>query len=228
MGDLTEQLPKPMIKVGNRPVLQHIVEGLRQAGFSDLLVVVGYKKEIIQNHFGDGAAFGLQMSYIEQVVQDGTGRVVGLAREFCGDDAFLLSYGDILVAPDTYQDLLDLDDAEMIMTVRFAEDVSKGGAVCIDHQGFVLDLKEKPSPSETNPRWYNAGIYSFRRSIFSFVDRLEKSPRGEYELTDAIRAMITEGYRVKALEIEGPWADVRDPAIVAELNYRAFLENGRP
>jgi dTDP-glucose pyrophosphorylase len=222
MGDLTDQLPKPMVKVGARPVLDYIVEGLRGAGISDLLIVVGYRREVIQDYFQDGAAFGLQIQYVEQIIQDGTGKVVELAREFCRNEPFLLSYGDILVSPETYLKLLDLEGVEMTMTVRYAEDVSKGGAVILNEKSEVVDLREKPKPTELKTNWYNAGIYVFRASIFPFVARLEKSPRGEYELTDAIRAMLVAGYRVRAIEIKGSWADVRDPEVLAELN-RAVL-----
>jgi len=66
--------------------------------------------------------------------------------------------------------------------------------------------------------WYNAGIYSFRSSIFPYIARLEKSPRGEYELTDAIRALALAGKKIRAVEIAGRWADVRDPEVLAELH----------
>ncbi len=222
MGELTAQLPKPMVKVAGRPVLEYMVEGLRGAGVTDLLIVVGYRREVIRDHFQDGSAFGLRIQYAEQVVQDGTGKVVELARDFCQNDPFFLCYGDILVSPEAYLNLVELEEAEMILTVRYTEDLSKGGAVVLNRKAEVVDLREKPNPGEIKTNWYNAGIYVFRSSIFSFVTRLRKSARGEYELTDAIRAMLLEGHRIKAVEIKGAWADVRDPEVLAELN-RAVL-----
>ena len=70
----------------------------------------------------------------------------------------------------------------------------------------------------TAPPWYNAGLYAFRPSIFEFIAKLKPSPRGEYELTDAIRDLAQSGKKVKALELSGEWADVRDPEILAKLN----------
>jgi UDP-N-acetylglucosamine diphosphorylase / glucose-1-phosphate thymidylyltransferase / UDP-N-acetylgalactosamine diphosphorylase / glucosamine-1-phosphate N-acetyltransferase / galactosamine-1-phosphate N-acetyltransferase len=67
------------------------------------------------------------------------------------------------------------------------------------------------------PVWYNAGIYLFQPLVFEFTRRLEKSPRGEYELTDAIIAMVNAGHRIAGLAIEGRWVDVRDPAVLAQL-----------
>jgi dTDP-glucose pyrophosphorylase len=218
MRELTESVPKPMVYVRGKPILQTIVEGLVRSGIDQLLIVVGYRKQIVQDHFKDGAAFGLQIRYVEQVVQDGTGRVVALAQPFCGEDPFLLSYGDILVEASCYPRLCDLQDAEMSIAVKQSTDVSKGGAVYLNERFELTDLREKPRPGEATTPWYNAGIYVFRRSIFDYVARLEKSPRGEYELTDAIRAMSLDGHRVQAIEITGEWVDVRDPEVLAELN----------
>lgn len=218
MRDLTVDVPKPMVHVRGKPVLLYIVEGFLAAGIDRVLIVVGYRKEAIKDHFRDGSALGLRISYVEQVVQDGTGRVLELAEEFCGADPFLLSYGDILVDPSCYRDLVCLAGAEMGLTVRYASDVSKGGAVYLNEAFEVVDLREKQSPAESRTHWYNAGIYLFRASIFPFVRKLQRSDRGEYELTDAVRAMVQAGHKIKALEIKGDWADVRDPQVLAELN----------
>jgi len=82
----------------------------------------------------------------------------------------------------------------------------------------VLDVREKPKPGEPTSPWYNAGFYAFRPSIFDFTAKLKPSPRGEYELTDAICDLAHFGKKVKALELTGEWADVRDPDILARLN----------
>ena len=110
------------------------------------------------------------------------------------------------------------DNFEAIITVTRGEDVSKGGAVFVNEQMELVDLREKPKPSEPTSPWYNAGLYAFRPSIFKFIERLKPSPRGEYELTDAVRDLARAGKMVKVLELTGEWADVRDPEILAKLN----------
>jgi dTDP-glucose pyrophosphorylase len=220
MRELTDEVPKPMVPVGGRPVLECIVTGLASAGIEQILLVVGYRKGVIINHFGDGSRFGVRIEYVEQVTQDGTGRVVALARPFTGSTPFLLSYGDILVNPSFYPQLLEPGDAEMLLSVRRLADVSKGGAVYLNSAMEVTDLKEKPKPGEVATPWYNAGIYTFRESIFGYVAQLQRSPRGEYELTDAIRAMAHAGMKLRAVEITGDWVDVRDPEVLAEINRR--------
>jgi dTDP-glucose pyrophosphorylase len=219
MRELTADLPKPMIEVRGKPVLQHIVEGLRDAGVRRFLIIVGYRADAVQNFFGDGARYKIDIQYATQVAQDGTGRVVDLARDFVGDSTFVLAYGDILVAPENYRRIVDLaDDVEGLISVTRGEDVSKGGAVFLNEKMELVDLREKSKPGEATSPWYNAGLYAFRPSIFDFTTKLKPSPRGEYELTDAIRELAQSGKKVKALELTGEWADVRDPDILARLN----------
>src|SRR6266550_6301781 len=95
MRELTAELPKPMIEVRGKPVLQYIVEGLRNAGIGDLLLVVGYRADAVREFFGDGSRYNVTIQYATQTVQDGTGRVVGLARDFVRNRPFILAYGDI-------------------------------------------------------------------------------------------------------------------------------------
>jgi dTDP-glucose pyrophosphorylase len=219
MRDLTAALPKPMLEVHGKPVLQHIVEGLRDTGLTNLLIVVGWRADVVKTFFDDGSKLGVQIHYETQTVQDGTGRVVALARDFVGDDPFVLSYGDILVAPENYQRLCAaFADADAVLTVKRSDDVSQGGAVFVNDKFELTDLREKPKPGEPTSPWYNAGIYAFRPSIFDYIANLRPSPRGEYELTDAVRDLARAGKKVQALEIAGDWADVRDPEILARLN----------
>src|ERR1051325_5644272 len=208
-----------MIEVRGKPVLQRIVEGLREAGVRDCLIVVGYRGDAVRDFFADGSRYNVAVQYETQTVQDGTGRVVELGRKFVENQPFILAYGDILVDPLNYKRLVDLpDDLDGLVTVTSGEDVSKGGAVFLDHDMYLVDLREKPNPDESTSRWYNAGLYSFRASIFDFTAKLKPSPRGEYELTDAIRQLAQSGKKVKATELTGEWADVRDPETLARLN----------
>jgi dTDP-glucose pyrophosphorylase len=219
MRELTNDLPKPMIQVRGKPILLHIVEGLRDAGIDRFLIIVGYRADVVRDFFGHGQSLATHVDYATQVVQDGTGRVVDLARDFAAADPFVLSYGDILVNPANYKRLTSPEPHhEALVSVKRNEDVSKGGAVFVNDRFELTDLREKPKPGEPTSPWYNAGIYTFRPSIFDFTARIERSPRGEYELTDAIRSLAQSGKTVQALELEGDWADVRDPEVLAQLN----------
>ncbi len=232
MKDLTQEMPKPMLRVQGRPILEHILSGLIEAGIRDLCVITGWHAEVIEAYFGDGSRFGVRMTYARQVVQDGTGKAPEYAKDFVGADDFLLTYGDILVKPETYQQMLrrwETGRFSGLLTVTEGEDVTKGGLNFFNDRFELTRLVEKPSPAEVEslratgwlkpgqPAWYNAGIYIFRSSLFEYTARLQKSPRGEYELTDAISALVADMKTVAGLKIEGRWVDVRDPEVLGGL-----------
>jgi bifunctional UDP-N-acetylglucosamine pyrophosphorylase/glucosamine-1-phosphate N-acetyltransferase len=155
-----------------------------------------------------------------------------LAKDFVGSDDFLLTYGDILVRPETYPSLIrrfQEGDFDGVISVIGSQDVTKGAINFFDDAFCLRRLVEKPTavqleelrregwlrPGQT--AWYNAGIYIFRPLIFEFTARLQKSVRGEYELTDAVNALAAAGHRMAGMEIEGPWVDVRDPEELARV-----------
>jgi dTDP-glucose pyrophosphorylase len=232
MKDLTQEVPKPMLRVQGRPILEHILEGLLAAGIREVCIITGWRADVIEGHFGDGSRFGARISYARQVVQDGTGKAPEYAKDFVGSSDFLLTYGDILVKPETYQRMIARWQEGTfggLLTVTEGQDVTQGGLNFFDDRFCLTRLVEKPSPTQLEelcaagwlkagePVWYNAGIYLFRPGLFEFTARLQKSPRGEYELTDAITALVAAGQTVAGLKIEGRWVDVRDPEVLASL-----------
>src|SRR6266545_2020954 len=97
MRELTNELPKPMLKVQGRPILEHIVAGIVSAGVREIFIVTGFRADVIESHFGDGAKWNVRIAYGRQVVQDGTGKAPEVAKEFVASSPFILTYGDILV-----------------------------------------------------------------------------------------------------------------------------------
>ena len=174
MRDLTNELPKPMIEVRGKPILathHRRAARRRRDAVSHSSSVIAPKS--LGKLSRDGARFGVSINYATQVVQDGTGKVVELARDFAGIDPFVLSYGDIIVDPANYPRLTTLEeDTAAIISVKRNEDVSQGGAVFVNERFELIDLREKPQPGEPTSPWYNAGIYAFRPSIFDFTARL--------------------------------------------------------
>jgi len=232
MRELTNELPKPMLRVNGIPILEHILQGLVNNGIQEVFIVTGFRAEVIESHFGNGRKWGARIAYGRQVVQDGTGKAPELAKEFVRDEPFLLTYGDILVKPETYGQMIKrFGEATFsgLVTVTGSEDVTKGGLNFFDHQFCLTRVVEKPSDREIDDlrshgflkpgqvAWYNAGIYIFRPVLFEFTAVLQKSPRGEYELTDAINALVKSGHRIAGMAIEGRWVDVRDPDVLASL-----------
>jgi dTDP-glucose pyrophosphorylase len=232
MKELTNEVPKPMLEVQGKPIIEHIVDGLIRADIRQFCIITGWRADVIENFFGDGSRWGVNFQYARQRVQNGTGKAPELARDFVGTAPFLLTYGDILVKPETYQRMtcrFQEGSFSALVTVTRGEDVTKGGICLLDEQFDLKRLVEKPSRAQLEqlrleglvkpgaPAWYNAGIYVFRPCLFDFTAQLQLSPRGEYELTDAISAMLAAGHRIAGLEIHDRWVDVRDPEVLAAL-----------
>jgi UDP-N-acetylglucosamine diphosphorylase / glucose-1-phosphate thymidylyltransferase / UDP-N-acetylgalactosamine diphosphorylase / glucosamine-1-phosphate N-acetyltransferase / galactosamine-1-phosphate N-acetyltransferase len=235
MQALTNELPKPMLKTQGKPILEHILTGLRSAGIHDIFIVTGYRHEVVEKYFGDGSNWNVRITYGQQTVQDGTGKAPEVARTHLGDSSFLLTYGDILVPPQNYCRMISRfneDTFSGLITVTQGEDVTKGALNFFDDKFRLLRVAEKPSAEQLDqfrrdgwlrpgqPMWYNAGIYVFKPSLFQFTSQLKKSARGEYELTDALTAMLDAGHNIVGLEIQGKWVDVRDPLTLAQLEQR--------
>jgi dTDP-glucose pyrophosphorylase len=216
MQGLTEDCPKPMLPIGGRPMLAHQIERMEQAGIREVLVIVGYKALMVRDYFTAHPPAKAGVQYVEQTKQDGTGSAALLARSFAAGEPFLMTYGDNLVEPQVYRDLLaKAEGAEMVLSVKHVDDPYQGGAVYTDGDR-VTKIIEKPPQGTSTTNWNNAGIYVFRPSIFEALDRVELSPRGEYELTDAVHAIVNSGKRVAWYEIKGFWRDIGRPEDLPE------------
>ena len=232
MRELTNEVPKPMLRVQGKPILEHILEGVRGAGIREFFIVTGFRAEAIEDYFRDGSRWDVRIAYGRQEVQDGTGKAAHLARDFVGTASFLLTYGDILVKPETYPRMVHRYNEgpfSGVITVTRGQDVTKGAVNFFDDEFCLTRLVEKPTSGQLAqlqaegllrpgaPVWYNAGIYIFRPSLFEFTAQLQPSPRGEYELTDAVAGLVAARHRLAGLEIQGRWVDVRDPEVLAAL-----------
>jgi dTDP-glucose pyrophosphorylase len=108
-----------------------------------------------------------------------------------------------------------------VIALKAGEDLTKGGAVVLNDDGLMTNIVEKGSSSQIPANaYYNAAIYLLPSRIFDYTAKLQKSPRDEYELTDALKAFVQAGGRLRGVILRGNWADVRDPSVLAELNSR--------
>lgn len=209
LGAVTDHTPKPLLEVGGRPIIMQILQGLKSAGIQDVFVVVGYLGDQVERELGDGSGIGLNIQYAPQESADGTAKAVGLARRFVGADRFFVGWADILVRPDNYARLLRAaDGTDAAMAVNEVADPTTGAAVYVDRGMRVTRLVEKPGAGTSTTRWNNAGLFVLPNQIWPFIDALLPSPRGEYELPQAIGAYIDSGASVRAVPVNGPWFDV--------------------
>jgi NDP-sugar pyrophosphorylase family protein len=221
LRQLTANRPKPMVKVGNSTALERIMGGIAQAGIREFVLVVGYRKEVIERYFGDGARFGVKIHYVHQQVQNGTGSAVHLTREVVGEEPFLLSFGDIIVPPDNYQAMTAAysSGADAVLALNWVADPYKGAAVYLDENDVVKEIVEKPPKGTAKTNWNNAGIFLFSPLIFQYTAALTPSVRGEYELPQAIGQMIADGRKVIGLKLQGYWGDIGTPEELEQMQH---------
>jgi len=216
--------PKPMIEVGSRPLLAYIVDSIRTAGIRRLAIVTGYLGYVIEEYFGDGHPFGIEIEYVRQEKIDGTGGAVRRVRERLGNEPFLLNFGDILIAPSNYQRIAyefgQSPDAS-VLAVNYVDDPYRGAAVYWEEANrTITQIVEKPPQGQSTTHWNQAGLFAFTPDIHSYIERLPLSPRGEYELTAAIHAMLADGQPVRALPIEGLWSEIGTPDDLKRINLQ--------
>ncbi|MDD5644836.1 MAG: nucleotidyltransferase family protein [bacterium] len=220
MKDLTRDCPKPMLEAHGSPILEYIILSLKNMGIKEILIITGYRAEVIEGYFKNGIRFGVNITYKHQLVQDGTGKAPELAMDFIGNSPFLLSYGDVLTTHDNYPMIADYFNetgCSALLSLKKVRDVSGGGAVALGPDGRVSGLIEKPKSGTAVSDLENAGIYIFKPEIFDYTSKLKKSVRGEYELTDAIIMMIESGLDVRGYELQGYWGDIGVPEALLEL-----------
>ncbi len=222
MGGLTAETPKPMLLVEGKPLLQHVLEALAVTGVDRFFVVTGYHGEMIQRHFAGWS--GIEFATQEPV--NGTGTAARLAREFVAGDAFHLGYGDILCHPSGYQRcaqvLLDNPETQAVLGVKDVDDPWRGAAVYVEN-GLITRIIEKPPVGTSTTRWNSAGLYAMQAAIFPYLDRIQLSPRNEYELTSIFDMMLADGKHLRIAAIEDEWRDVGAPADLEAMNHRHNL-----
>jgi dTDP-glucose pyrophosphorylase len=218
MGNMTDEIPKPMLPVRGRPILEYIVERLAAAGVKRFLIVVGYRHEVIENHF---AKWPLAIEFCLQQPVNGTGSAVRLAHTFAANEPFLLTWGDILCDTTEYTRCFEIfaenPAAAAIVAVKAVDDPWQGAAVYEDH-GRIQRIIEKPPKGTSTTHWNSAGFYVFRPIIFDYLARLKPSPRNEYELTSAVEAMLEDGLDLRISPVQGDWRDVGRPEDLAAVN----------
>lgn len=217
LGDLTRETPKPLLEVGGKPIIFRILEGLAEAAVRDVTVVTGHVAEQLEAALGDGSRWGVALRCVRQERLDGTARAATLARPFLRGRPFFVGWGDIVVEAVNYARVIEGSaETGAAIAVNEVDDPWAGAAVYVDDAMRVLRIVEKPPKGASTTRWNNAGLAVLPQAIWEQVDRLQPSPRGEYELPQAIAALVASGHPVVAVPIAGPWFDIGTPENLAE------------
>lgn len=227
MRPLTTTRPKTMLITGGKPLIQYNIESLRDAGIKDITLVVGYKREVIEEYFGDGNKFGVNINYAVQKGQLGTAHAIGSAEKFI-DESFIVLNGDIIVSYDLIRNLIEKyatrtsNQVKSVLTLIEVDDPSSYGIVSTMNDQ-IIEIVEKPAPGEEPSNLANAGIYLFSTEIFEAIRETKLSERGEYEITDSLAIELDKGYEILGLISREPWMDVGRPWELLKCNAD-FLE----
>ncbi|GHF10173.1 glucose-1-phosphate thymidylyltransferase [Streptomyces griseoluteus] len=223
----SHSMPKQLIPIANKPVLEHVLRNVRDLGVTEIGVIVGDRAEQIQAVIGDGSALGVEITYIPQEAPLGLAHCVELARPFLGDDDFVMYLGDNML-PEGVERIADEFTAARPaaqVVVHKVPDPRAFGVAELAADGRVERLVEKPQEPRSDLALI--GVYFFTPAIHKAVAAIEPSARGELEITDAIQWLVANGDEVKASEYKGYWKDTGRIEDVLECN-RKLLDDLKP
>ncbi|WP_026414384.1 glucose-1-phosphate thymidylyltransferase [Actinomadura oligospora] len=224
---ITHTSAKQLVPVANKPVLFYGLEAIRDAGIREVGIVVGDTAAEIEGAVGDGSRFGLEVTYLPQDAPRGLAHAVLIAREYLGDDDFVMYLGDNFVVGgidgivQRFRD--ERPDAQIMLTQ--VSDPRAFGVAELDAGGRVVGLEEKPREPKSDLAL--VGVYIFGPRVHDAVARLKPSWRDELEITDAIQGLIDAGHRVESTVISGYWKDTGNVTDMLEVN-RLVLEAVEP
>ncbi len=199
----THLVPKPMLKVAGRPVMDWVMDRLHGLNVTELIFITGHLKEQVEAY--SSTRYGYPARYIEQKVQDGTAGAINLARPYVTGPVLIIFVDTVFEADLT---LINRTDADGIIWAKEVEDYQRFGVVVTDADGYMTRIVEKPK--EPISKLANIGLYYIKAvdSLWQGIDHVLASPanKGEYYLTDAFQFMIEQGKRILAAEVGG-WYD---------------------
>lgn len=218
---LTETRPKPMITLLGKPIVQYLIEELRDMGLTDIIIVTGYKGEQIREYFKKGTAFNVNIQYADQGENEGIESALLASEEFVKNDSeFLLLFGDIVPEKGLMQRALNAFEntqADMTMTLTLRGDTGDFGIVEIDSMGLVKKAGIKKIEQVSESKYVDAGCFIIRTDLFDEI-------RSHQSLSKAINARIEKGDKVSAAIWEKEWVDIGKPWNIIEAN-RLLLSN---
>jgi glucose-1-phosphate thymidylyltransferase len=225
---ITHTSAKQLVPVANKPVLFYGLEAIAAAGVTDVGIIVGDTAPAIEAAVGDGSKFGIKVTYIRQQAPLGLAHTVLIARDFLGDDDFVMYLGDNFIVGGIngiVEEFAAARPAAQIMLQQVSDPRSFGVAELDPATGRVKSLEEKPKRPKSD--LVLVGVYLFTPAIHEAVANLKPSWRGELEITEAIQWLLDNGRTVNSTTITGYWKDTGNVADMLEVN-RLVLEGLEP
>jgi len=206
LDPLTTQIPKPLVPVANRPVMEYIVNLLVQHGFTQISVNLHHLPDSIENYFGDGSRLGVKINYLFEKNLSGDAGGVRGCMEHLSDSTFVVIMGDLLTDANISYLVEQHRKMKALATIALkpVKDVSQFGVAVLDDQGWIKEFQEKPHPNEARSNLASTGIYIFEPAIFDFIPRTGVYGFGK----QLFPQLIKEKQPVLGLSIESYWSDV--------------------
>lgn len=217
---LTHTGPKQLIPVANKPVLFYAIEDLKEAGVTDIGLILGTNMpEKVRDAVGDGSKFGVNISYIIQGEPKGLAHAVSVAEDFVGEEPFVMYLGDnILKSGITeFVEGFEESDYQARILLQRVENPQQFGVAELNQEGHVVHLVEKPEEPKSDLAL--VGIYLFKSSIFEAIKNIKPSWRGELEITDAIQELLDTEKKVDSHIVKGWWKDTGKPEDILDANH---------
>jgi glucose-1-phosphate thymidylyltransferase len=225
---ITHTRAKQLVPVANTPILFYGIESMVAAGIKDIGVITGDTGPEVRAALGDGSQFGASITYIPQEAPLGLAHCVLIARDFLGDEDFVMYLGDNLLEQDlaAFVEAFEAaragsDPPAAQILLKQVPDPHRFGIATLDADGHVVGLVEKPDDPPSDLAL--VGVYLFDATIHDAVRAIEPSARGELEITDAIQWLIESGHRVRTELLTGWWIDTGKLTPLLEAN-RLLLE----
>ncbi|HEX2188530.1 MAG TPA: sugar phosphate nucleotidyltransferase [Longimicrobiaceae bacterium] len=218
----THVTPKPLLRVGDKPVMSYILDDLRELGVHEAVVITGHLKERVQEYMEQEYP-DFQAVYVEQKEQRGTADAIALAEPYAADE-LLIIFVDTLFDADLSVVKSLPDDVAGVIWAKEVEDYQRFGVIVTDGQGYMRRIIEKPS--EPVSKLANIGLYYIRdwKLLFEGIRHVmgsEPGASGEYYLTDAFQYMVDQGAKIRTIAIEG-WYDAGKPETLLETNQHVL------
>ena len=204
----TETIPKVMLPVANKPVLEYVIDAVKNNGINEIIIVVGYKKEVIMEHFDNYT--GANIHYVVQNKQLGTGHALLHAKNHIKDTFIVLS-GDNIIDNKSISKLIN-DDSKYSILIKEHPNPSKYGAVFIEREN-LREIVEKPK--EETGKFISTGIYKLPKTIFKKIEEL--ASQGIYDLSSTIQSIIDDGNKINTI-LADLWRDIVYPWDLIQLN----------
>ena len=208
---ITLAIPKELLMVGDKAVIEHVIEAFKTAGITDIVIVVGWRKHAILDYFGSGERLNVNITYVVQDERTGLAKAVESGKRAINDDSFAVVLGDNFFYPKTFlKDIIKFHNekkSECTVGVVKMKDVTSYGV--IKPKGDrIVDLVEKPKQKDAPSNLACAGIYVFEPSIFKAIEKTKPDKHDEFQLTDSIKIMVDENKDVFYSELKGKHIDV--------------------